>query len=168
MIWMASRRANCCQQGRPSHWTLKKTSSCPLQMLAWVFACGFWSWESRSSITESYYQIVFLSPHRMTQHPPSCRLRKTQTPAAPMTTRRTPSRTAAVNQAAAWTTTATGLLSTDPILVTIATSCHSKPSVCQTQRAPAHRTEVTERERCGEKTDLKADYVCSVSETLLF
>lgn len=164
MIWMASRRQNCCQQGRPSHWTLKKTSSCPLQMLAWVFACGFWNWESRSSTTESYYQIVFLSKQRMTQHPPSCRLRKTQTPAAPMTTRRTPSRTATVNQAAAWTTTATGRLSTDPILVTIATSCHSKPSICQTQRTAAHRTEVTELWRFGEKTD----YVCSVSETLLF
>ncbi len=85
--------------------------------------------------------------HRMTRrHQATSRLRKTRTPAAPTTTWATRPRTATVNQAAARTTTATGLLSTGPILVAMATSCCSKPS-CLTWIAPAHRTEVTKQER---------------------
>lgn len=62
---------------------------------------------------------------------------------------RTLRRTAAVSQAAAWTTKTTGLRSTGPILVAMPTNCHSKASICRTQRRPDDRTEVTKRRRRG-------------------
>lgn len=74
-------------------------------------------------------------PRRITRRRQTTRrhLRRTWTPAVPMTTWRTPWRTATVSQAAASTTSVTGPLSAGPILVAMATSHRSKPS-CRTQR----------------------------------
>lgn len=61
IIWMASRQQTFCQEERPSSSALKKTSSCPSQMLAWVhvIVCGFWSWKGKmSSVPEVYHQTV--------------------------------------------------------------------------------------------------------------
>lgn len=67
-------------------------------------------------------------------------------------TRRTLTRTTTANQATAWTTKRTGLLrSTGPILVAMATDCHSKASICQTQRRPDKRIEVTKQGRRVQK-----------------
>lgn len=61
------------------------------------------------------------------------------------------SRTATANQAAAWTTKRTGRPSTGPILVAMATDCHSKASIYQTQWRPDKRIEVTKQRRGGQK-----------------
>lgn len=87
---------------------------------------------------------AFSLTHRKTWLHQTSSCLRTWTPAAPMTTWRTPARTATLTQATARTTVVTAILSTAPIFVAMATS-RSKPS-CQAQRGPAYRTEVRKQE----------------------
>lgn len=116
--------------------------SVSLCVCVWV-----WSLEgkkARESESEPWNCVSL--KHRMTTRHRTSHLRRMWTPAALTTTWRTLPRTVTVSRAAARTTSATGLLSTGPILVAMATGCRSKPC-CQTQREMIHKTEVRKHER---------------------
>lgn len=71
IIWMASRRRSRWQEERPRSSALKKTSSWPLQMLAWVpvCLCRFGSWEAEVNVHQSLADA--LCPTSTQDDPPS-------------------------------------------------------------------------------------------------